>query len=68
MVRVAKERVTGIVNLDESLKGKARPDDTVFVFARAAAGPRMPLAIVKAKVADLPYKFSFDDSMAMVRR
>ena len=66
VVRVTKERVTGIVNLDESLKGKARPDDTVFIFARAAAGPRMPLAIVKAKVADLPYQFSFDDSMAMV--
>ena len=65
-VRAVKERVTGIVNLDDSLKGKVRPDDTVFVFARAAAGPRMPLAIVKIKVADLPYKFSFDDSMAMV--
>jgi cytochrome c-type biogenesis protein CcmH len=61
-----KERVTGIVNLEDSLKNKVRPDDTVFVFARAVTGPRMPLAIVKIKVADLPYKFSFDDSMAMV--
>jgi cytochrome c-type biogenesis protein CcmH len=26
----------------------------------------MPLAIVKTKVADLPYQFSFDDSMAMM--
>ena len=61
-----KERVTGTVSLDTSLKGKAGPDDTVFVFARAAAGPRMPLAIVKIKVADLPYQFAFDDSMAMM--
>jgi cytochrome c-type biogenesis protein CcmH len=61
-----KERVTGVVNLDDSLKSKVRPDDTLFVFARAATGPRMPLAIVKIKVADLPYKFSFDDSMAMM--
>ena len=61
-----KERVTGTVSLDASLKGKAGPDDTVFVFARAAAGPRMPLAIVKIKVADLPYQFAFDDSMAMM--
>lgn len=61
-----KERVTGTVSLDASLKDKAGPDDTVFVFARAAAGPRMPLAIVKIKVADLPYQFAFDDSMAMM--
>ncbi len=61
-----KERVTGTVSLDASLKGKAGPDDTVFIFARAAAGPRMPLAIVKIKVADLPYQFTFDDSMAMM--
>jgi cytochrome c-type biogenesis protein CcmH len=61
-----KERVTGTVHLDDSLKGKVNPDDAVFVFARAAAGPRMPLAIVKIKVADLPYKFAFDDSMSMM--
>jgi len=65
-VSAGKERVTGVVNLDDSLKGKVRPDDTVFVFARAATGPRMPLAIVKIKVADLPYKFAVDDSMAMM--
>lgn len=65
-VAAGKERVTGFVNLDDSLKSRVRLDDTVFVLARAATGPRMPLAIVKAKVADLPYKFSFDDSMAMV--
>ena len=66
MVAAGKERVTGIVDLDDSLKSRVQPDDTVFVFARAARGPRMPLAIVKTKVADLPYRFSFDDSMAMV--
>ncbi|MBI3529303.1 MAG: c-type cytochrome biogenesis protein CcmI [Betaproteobacteria bacterium] len=61
-----KERVTGVVALADSLRDRARPDDTVFVFARAASGPRMPLAIVKIKVADLPYQFLFDDSMAMM--
>jgi cytochrome c-type biogenesis protein CcmH len=60
-----KERVAGTVNIDESLKGRAGADDTVFIFARASTGPRMPLAIVKIKVADLPYKFAFDDAMAM---
>ncbi|HKB82297.1 MAG TPA: c-type cytochrome biogenesis protein CcmI [Burkholderiales bacterium] len=65
-VTAGKERVTGTVNIDDSLKGKVRPDEAVFVFARAANGPRMPLAIVKIKVSDLPYQFSFDDSMSMV--
>jgi len=66
VIAAGKERVTGTVNLEDSLKSKVQPDDTVFVFARAASGPRMPLAIVKTKVADLPYRFSFDDSMAML--
>ena len=66
VVLAGKERVTGFVNLEDSLKSRVRPDDTVFVLARAATGPRMPLAIVKIKVADLPYQFSFDDSMAMM--
>ncbi len=61
-----KERVSGEVSLDAALKVRTKPEDTVFVFARAAEGPRMPLAIVRVKVADLPYKFSFDDSSAMV--
>ena len=61
-----KERVTGSVDLDAPLKTRVQPEDTVFVFARAAQGPRVPLAIVKIKVADLPYQFSFDDSSAMV--
>jgi len=60
-----KERITGRVTLDSSLKGKYSPDDTLFVLARAAEGPKMPLAIVRMRVADLPLDFELDDSMAM---
>lgn len=57
--------VSGLVELAPSLAAKAASTDTVFVFARAADGPRMPLAIMRAQVRDLPLKFSLDDSSAM---
>jgi cytochrome c-type biogenesis protein CcmH len=62
----AAGRVSGVVSLNAELKGQANPEDAVFVFARAAQGPRMPLAIAKVKVKDLPYHFELDDSMAMM--
>jgi cytochrome c-type biogenesis protein CcmH len=57
--------VAGSVDLAPALKAKVRPDDVVFIFARAAEGPRMPLAIVKVQVKDLPTHFVLDDAMAM---
>jgi cytochrome c-type biogenesis protein CcmH len=58
-------RVSGIVRLAPELAARVAPTDTVFVFARAAEGPRMPLAILRRQARELPISFALDDSMAM---
>lgn len=57
--------VRGTVRIAPGLKGKFGPEDTVFVYARAADGPPMPLAVLRRKAGELPLEFALDDSMAM---
>lgn len=64
-VQAGREAITGMVVLSDALKAKVSPDDTVFVLVRAAEGPKMPLAIVRKQVKDLPFKFTLDDSTSM---
>ena len=54
------------VDLSDAVKGQVRPDDSVFVFARAVNGPPMPLAVKRLKVADLPDEVSLSDADAMM--
>lgn len=57
--------VSGQVTLSAALKSKVGPSDVVFVYATPANGERMPLAIFKTTVAQLPLSFRLDDSTAM---
>ena len=63
----AQPGVRGVVRVAPQLKGQVSPDDTLFVFARAAEGPPMPLAVLRTKAAGLPLTFNLNDSMAMAQ-
>jgi cytochrome c-type biogenesis protein CcmH len=54
------------VALSPELNGRLPPNTPVFIYAKAAAGPPMPLAVQRATLADLPLQVQLDDSMAMM--
>lgn len=54
------------VQLGKELSEKVEPGDAVFVFARAASGPAMPLAVKRLSVSDLPATVSLSDADAMM--
>jgi cytochrome c-type biogenesis protein CcmH len=62
---VAGSAIAGRVDLNAALASKVALNDTVFIFARAAEGPRMPLAVLRIPAKELPRDFSLDDSMSM---
>jgi len=62
----AGKTITVHVRLSPALRAQVAPGNTVFIFARAAQGPKMPLAIVRKQVKDLPVTVTLDDSMAMM--
>lgn len=61
----ASTRITGRVVLAPALTAKVSPGDTVFIYATPTQGSRMPLAIVRTTVGQLPFNFVLDESTAM---
>ena len=65
-VAVSHAQVKVQVSLADELKGQVQATDTVFIYAQAISGPKMPLAIVRKQVSELPLTVSLDDSLAMM--
>ena len=59
-------RLSLVVDISPQLKSKAKPDDAVFVYAKAMQGPPMPLAVKKLTLADLPVALTLSDADAMM--
>lgn len=54
------------VGISDEIRAKFTESDTVFIYAKAKQGPRMPLAAQRVTVSQLPADIVLDDSMAMV--
>jgi cytochrome c-type biogenesis protein CcmH len=65
-VAAAEAALTVTVSLSPAVAKKAAADDIVYIFARAVQGQRMPLAIVRKQVKDLPATVVLDDSSGML--
>jgi cytochrome c-type biogenesis protein CcmH len=63
---VSVGKISGRVWLADELRAKAPAQATLFLYARPVEGSRMPVALLRKKVSDLPLNFTLDDSMAMV--
>jgi cytochrome c-type biogenesis protein CcmH len=54
------------VDIAPELAAQLSPTDVLYVFARAAEGPRMPLALQRLPGAKFPLTVRLDDSMGMM--
>lgn len=55
-----------MVDVSDAVRQRFSGSDAVFVYAKAAQGPKMPLAVQRMTLAELPATVVLDDNMAMV--
>jgi len=54
------------VQLNEKINQDAESGDTLFIYARAVEGPKMPLSLARLTVANLPVTVTLSKEMAMM--
>ena len=64
--RTQARSVQVTIDINDEVRSRFSSGDTVFVYAKAAAGPKMPLAVQRLTLAQLPTTVTLDDSMAMM--
>ncbi len=57
--------ISGTLSISEALRRGLPGDATVFVVARAPEGPRVPYAVLRMRVSDLPAPFTLSDAQSM---
>jgi cytochrome c-type biogenesis protein CcmH len=62
----ASAKLTVSVDITPELRSQVGASDVLFIYARAASGPRMPLAIQRLPAASLPVTVTLDDSTSMM--
>lgn len=61
----AQQQLSGQIAVSAALQAKVSASDTVFIYARATNGPRIPVAVLRFKAQELPRTFELNDSQAM---
>ena len=61
----AGPQIAVTVDISPKLRGKFSSENMLFIFAKAASGPPMPLAAVRQPVRDFPVQVVLNDSQSM---
>lgn len=64
-VKASAKSVNVTISISAELAAKASPEDTIFIFARATEGPKVPLAATKVSAKSFPITVTLDDSSGM---
>ena len=54
------------ISLAPELQDQVKPEESLFIYARALQGPKMPLAAARHQGRDLPLELTLDDAGAMM--